>query len=859
MNTKIVACLLFFISFGAKAQQTTIGNVAGIPEWKDSVITKAHASYDNHKGMHRWLFGENYRKEWALPVKLPVFKISELKGGLKMLRYGGGMQTKSVRFADKTGKEWVIRSVEKVPDKILPAKLQGTFAVDWVDDEMSGQHPYSALVVPPLADAIDVPHTNPVIGVLAPDTAMGEFSKNYSGHVVLFEEREPTGHSQNTLKVLKELSEDHNNRFDKEEFLRARMLDVLIADWDRHEDQWRFTEVKKGKDKYYTAVPRDRDQVFHITAGVFPSIAALPWVDPILENFGPDIPSIKYSLYKTRFIQPYPDAQFNHDEYMRVVNQVVKAETDSVLEASLRRLPSEIYRLRHDELLNTLKKRRDNLPAAMEAYYRFICRIVDIRVSDKDEYITITDAGDHGMRVVVDKDSKKDRNKEQLMDVTYDASITREIRLYVMAGDDHVIVNTPKAVIKLRIVGTNGNKSYDIQNSDKKVIIYGRTDSINLLGNTSKISKRLSNDTSNTRFETTNPYNVWMPLINGEINRDDGFLLGLGFKYTGMDGFRKLPYSTVQEVMINHSFETNAFSLNYNGQWIQAIGKADLTLHALVDAPNNTMNFFGRGNGTVLDKTGDYREFYRTRFDYYTFAPALRWPTGKGSTFSFGPALQLYHLNPDDNTGRFISHPELMNSYDNTTVDKDKVHLGFIANFISNKKNNNLFPSKGYHLDVRMEGYGGLNSYSRSYFQVKPEFSYFLRLDTAGIFVLSDRIGGGISIGNPAFYQSMFLGGQGNLLGFLKNRFAGQDMIFNNFQARLRLAKIPGYILPGQFGVSAFFDTGRVWVSGDHSDKFHYGTGGGLYFAPASMTVLQILAGHSVEGWYPYVSFNFRF
>jgi putative sterol carrier protein len=506
-----------------------------------------------------------------------------------------------------------------------------------------------------------------------------------------------------------------------------------------------------------------------------------------------------------------------------------------------------------------LKKRRDNLPAAMAAYYRFICRIVDIRASDKDEYINITDAGDHGMRVVINKAGKKDRDKEQLMDVTYDASVTQEIRLYVMAGDDHIIVNTPNAAIKLRVVGTNGSKSYDIQNSDKKVIIYGRTDSINFLGKTSKISKRLSNDTSNTHFVTTNPYNVWMPLINGEINKDDGFLLGLGFKYTGMDGFRKLPYSTVQEVMINHSFETNAFSLNYNGQWMQAIGKADFTLHALVDAPNNTMNFFGRGNGTVLDKTGDYREFYRARFDYYTFEPALRWHTGKGSTFSFGPALQLYHLNPDDNTGRFNSHPELMNSYDATTVDKDKVHFGFIANFISNKKNNNLFPSKGYDLDIKMEGYTGLNSYSRSYFQVKPEFSYFLRLDTAGIFVLSDRIGGGISLGSPAFYQSMFLGGQGNLLGFLKNRFAGQGMVFNNFQARLRLASIPGYILPGQFGVSAFFDTGRVWVSGDHSDKFHYGTGGGLYFAPASMAVLQILAGHSVEGWYPYVAFNFRF
>jgi hypothetical protein len=37
-------------------------------------------------------------------------------------------------------------------------------------------------------------------------------------------------------------------------------------------------------------------------------------------------------------------------------------------------------------------------------------------------------------------------------------------------------------------------------------------------------------------------------------------------------------------------------------------------------------------------------------------------------------------------------------------------------------------------------------------------------------------------------------------------------MVFNNFQARFRLAEIPGYILPGQLGLSGFCDVGRVWI-----------------------------------------------
>nr|WP_255496084.1 BamA/TamA family outer membrane protein [Mucilaginibacter sp. FT3.2] len=271
------------------------------------------------------------------------------------------------------------------------------------------------------------------------------------------------------------------------------------------------------------------------------------------------------------------------------------------------------------------------------------------------------------------------------------------------------------------------------------------------------------------------------------------------------------------------------------------------------------MNFFGRGNETVLHKTEGYRRFYRARFDKYEVNPALRWHTGKGSTVSIGPSVQYYRLNPEDNVGRFINQPALINSYDSTTVNKDKAHLGILADYISNKRNNDLFPSTGYYLNINAKGYKGLNNYSRSFVQIKTEFTYYLRADSSANVVFSDRIGGGVSFGSPAFYQSLFLGGQGNLLGYLQNRFAGQDMIYNNFQARVKLANIPGYILPGQLGLSGFYDVGRVWISGEHSDTLHQGVGGGLYFAPASLTVLQVLAAHSDEGWYPYIAFNFRF
>jgi hypothetical protein len=101
---------------------------------------------------------------------------------------------------------------------------------------------------------------------------------------VLFEEREPAGQSENKIKTVKELDENYNIDLDGKEVLRARMLDLLIGDWDRHEDQWRWKAEKTDKGKVYTAVPRDRDQALHVVQGLLPAMAAKPWIDPVLRD-----------------------------------------------------------------------------------------------------------------------------------------------------------------------------------------------------------------------------------------------------------------------------------------------------------------------------------------------------------------------------------------------------------------------------------------------------------------------------------------------------------------------------------------------------------------------------------------------
>jgi len=821
----------------------------------DSATVQVHPSYKQVSKVHLWLFGRNYREEWATKVKLPMIRISEIHGGLKPVKEGGGMQTKSLRLKDSNGKEWVLRSVEKAPDKILPQNFHGTFAVDWVDDAMSAQHPFAALVVPPLAEAAGIPHANPIIGVVAPDENLKEFGDTFVGLICLLEEREPAGDTDNTAEMLADLNKSHRNTVDARNFLKARMLDLMLADWDRHEDQWRWVKDKSGKGKKFTGVPRDRDQVFHVSQGVFPNIAKLPWVNPLFDHFEGEIPSVKYAIFKSTFLNSFPDAQLRKEEWVKIVQDFVDSQTDEVLEQALKRMPPEIYAIRHEELLTKLKKRRDNIPQAMSDYFEFVNKTVDIKLSDKSEIVTISDTNDKGIRILV-KSGDAD-SSALIMDNAYDPAITTEVIIYAGGGMDSIAVNSIASVIKLRIVGGKGKKVITGMEQGSKVRVYGDPENTQVNA-PERFKVRLSKDTANTQFVPSNPYNVWMPLANAAINLDDGFMLGLGVQYTKQSGFRKLPYSSVQRVMLSRSFATSAFRLKYNGAWIHVAGTTDVTLQALINAPNNTTNFFGTGNETVLVKGQNYRRFYRTRYNTFHLDPAFRWRFGTQTSLSVGPSFQLYNMDEDDNLGRLIKNTSLINSYDSTTVGRQRAHLGFRVNLVVDKTNSSVLPSSGYLLQTDLTGYNGLNSDSKAYLQVRHEFTFYQKLDSKGHVVLFNRTGGGISLGRPAFYQSMFLGGQGNLLGYLQNRFAGSHMLYNNLQTRIKLANVASYILPGQLGLTGFFDAGRVWAKDEHSNKWHYGTGGGLYFAPAGLTVFQVLAGHSKEGWYPYISLNVR-
>lgn len=822
---------------------------------KDSVTVKGIvAKYDSVPNRHRSYFGENYRNEWAASTRLPIIRISEIEGGLTPTELGGGHQTHSLRLEDKSGKEWVLRSVRKYSEGLVPDMFNGTVYENWAIDNFSAQHPYSALIVPLLAEAVKVPHTNPVIGWVAADKGLGKFANEFANSVCLLEEREPLGESDNTVKMLDKLSDDNDNKLDSSVFFRARMLDLLIADWGRHEDQWRWVDKQAGDGKNYQVVPRDRDQALYVNEGLLPGIGSNISLLSFLEGFNSNYKDPNSFFINGRKLNQQFLNQYSYEEWMQITREFVSALPDVVLRQAVLKLPESIFQLRGELIISTLKGRRDNMINAMDTYYRFLYGIVDIRTSNKNELVNLNESANKGISLSIHKLDKSGNTEQALFQNQFHPEITKEIRLFIGEGDDKININAPESPIKIRIVGGEGLKKYNVVKSAQKIHIYEDPGKKSFQDENSRLIKHISADTGNLAKVFTNQYLGSGITPTADLRSVDGISLGLSYKIE-KEGFRKIPYGSVQKIKALHSLSTKSFVVEYDADFNDVFRNTDLTIKGLADMQGNILNFFGPGNDTEFDQTGDFRKFYRVNFSFYEFKPALRFKLNKEFSITTGPSFQ-YFVN-GSNDGRYFNTPNVGNSYND--LYGDKLHGGLMVDFNWDRRDDKLLPTRGLNFNIILQGFEGLNTSSQAFSQAFSQFSIYKSLTSSGSIVIANRVGGGLSSGNPAFYQSVFLGSQDNLLGFRKNRFAGDYVLYNNLEARITLPNFLHKIMPGKIGLIGAFDAGRIWVENETSNTIHHGLGAGIFLTPFNKLYIRGIAGFSKEGLQPTVALHQRF
>ena len=234
--------------------------------FQDSSLTLALDPRYKRNFLHRWMWGERNRNLWRIPVTFPVLDLGTAYGGLTPEKRGGGFQTKSLRFENPDGHEYVIRSVDKDPVTALPKFLQKTFLAGIVRDQTSAMNPYGPLVVPRLARAAGIYYIEPRYVYVPHDPILGEYLPDYAGMVALLEANPKQGHPsllqlgitgkvEDSQDALEKRFASAKYTVDQRLFARTRLFDLWIGDWDRHEGQWTWAEFPAGDRILFKPIP----------------------------------------------------------------------------------------------------------------------------------------------------------------------------------------------------------------------------------------------------------------------------------------------------------------------------------------------------------------------------------------------------------------------------------------------------------------------------------------------------------------------------------------------------------------------------------------------------------------------------
>ncbi|MEP7163756.1 MAG: metallophosphoesterase [Ferruginibacter sp.] len=815
--------------------------------FKDSVVISASDKYKNYSGFKNVILGSNYRKEWSTPVTLKVFNIRKEKGGLTIESLGGGKQTKSLKLKDKDGNEWVLRSVDKDPEKALPPNLRNTIAQGIVEDVISASNPYAPLVVPFLSKAVNVPTPDPEFFFIPDDISFGYYRPLFANTVCILESRNPDVYDKNTKstdKILSKMYEDNDNHVDQEKVLNARLLDMLIGDFDRHADQWRWGTADTGKGKLYYPIPKDRDQAFFLSNGLAIQFLSRNRMR-FLQGFTGKVKDINGINYVARNFDRLFLNNLEKAAWEKIARTFQQNLTDDVIKNSFAKLPQPIALQDSAMIEKKLVTRRNELLKDALHYYKFISRVVSVVGSNKEEYFHVKN-NPAGIELTVYKKNERTDSATVMYQRVFNARETKEIRLFGLNSNDKFEIDPDVDTrIKFRIIGGKGNDTFNIRGNVKN-LVYDLSTENNIFLSTRRTTRELSSDVSVIDYKNNDhEYNKTLfPLINIGYNVEDNFLAGLGFLRRTY-GFRNEPYATSQRLSTLYAPSGGAYQAKYQGIFNHVVFKNDLIVNVeIVDPTLN--NFYGYGNESINDKTKP-KEYYRVRNNYFQADLLLRKRYKDLLQLSVGPYMYYYWNNYIENKDRILNNPALIGS-DSSRVYSKKHYIGFKVKLDIDYVNNELFPTRGITWYTDFTNLNGLNRSSFTLTKLNSDMTVYASISDKNRLSAVLRAGGGhIFSKDFEYFQAMDLGANNYLRGFRKNRFAGRSMLYESSELRYRLFKSRSYIFPGDIGILGFFDIGRVWQDNEHSKKWHNAYGGGLYYVPYSLVSLALSVGISSE------------
>ncbi len=774
-------------------------------------------------GLHRLLFGANYRDLWTTPVELPVLDLRGFAGGLVPTRRVGHGQTQALALKGQDGRAYTFRPIVKDPIGLVPVELRDTLALGFVRDQMSSQHPAAHVVVPVLAQALGLLHNTPELVILPDDPALGEFRADFGNSVGDIEEfvgQKGFGGGLESLRedaMWKALDAGPEVRVDARAYLKARLLDHLIGDWDRHRGQWTF--VRLPDTPLWQPIPEDRDQAFVRFQGL--AISQLRGGLPLLVNFGTKHSRLAGLTYDSWDVDRRLLTELEAHAWDEVAAEARAKLTDAVLAEAARRLPAAWFDRQGAELLAALRSRRDALPEHARRFYRYLAEEVDVRGTDQAERAEITRQAGGDVEIAL-YSRAAGASAEPWFRRRFRRDETREVRLILLGGDDEVVARGPRGGVRVRAVGGAGNDRYDDAAAGGLQVFDAEGASDVAAGPGTRV------DQAPYKTPPPNPRADWMPardwgrhtilpVTRLTYESDIGALLNVGFSTTGY-GFRKHPYADKQSLRLSFSSARRDGRIEYQGDFRRA--SAPLRFGLVARASElELLYFYGFGNATRdLGRTDE--EFHRVEQTQVLLQPELRLSLGARARLGFGP---MASYSSSETGKRFI---DALRPYGSGAF----AQAGAQAGLEVDTRDKPGLPARGLLASLGGAYYPAVLDVEKPFGELHGEARTWLGARSGRGPALVLGAGGKRVFGRYPFHEAAHLGGGDSVRGLRKQRYAGDAALWASAELRVGLAKA-FLLVPGQVGLFGLVDTGRVWLEGEDSDRWHTGAGGGVFFA----------------------------
>lgn len=807
--------------------------VAGAPRAAaDSVVIVPGAHY-RAGALESWLFGTHYRQLWTTPITVPVLSLQRYAGGLQPVGRGGSMQTRSLRFKGADGREYVFRSTDKDPSRSLPEELRGTYAEGIVRDLISSAHPGAALVAARLAEAAGILHVTPQLAAMPDDAALGEYRAEFAGMLGIIEVR-PTDDPDDdgtgfagakkvigSERLLERVTEHADETVDAREFLLARLLDLVMGDWDRHPDQWRWARFGDEPNDRWRPIPRDRDWAFVRLDGAVWSLARFAYPVPQFVSFESRYPDPVWLTWSARLLDRRFLSELDRQAWDSVAAVLRRRLSDEAIDDAIRQLPGALAAPSAGYLREALVARRDHLGDIVKQFYELVAEEVDVHATDESEAVEVDRIDERFTDVTVRQRTKAGAPRNRVwFHRRFDAHDTREIRIHLHKGDDRVVVRGVTAARwpVVRVVGGGGSNVFadSVAAGDSRTRYYDINPATRVEARKS-IDRRVYVPPPTRRGWIDPPRDWgsrWRPVPMISYAPDVGLFIGGGPLFERY-GFRHDPYAYQMSLRAGYAAGPNKWRAEYEAD-VRREGSA---MHGTIVARLSQLDilrFYGFGNETQGSGSTDY---HRVDLAAVRIEPMLHFPVLKDLTLDVGGTVR--YASTEYEPQRFIS---TINPYGTGNFG----HIGARAGLTLDTRDHPDLARRGVYASLQGAQYPSLWSATSPFGELRSRISAYAGAGGRFQPTLALRAGGDKLWGTYPFFDAAFIGGGTTLRGWREQRFAGDASLYGNAELRFFLTRV-FLMLPADLGAFGLADAGRVFADGERSDRWHPGFGGGLW------------------------------